>query len=127
MTRINLDEAYSDWTQESLFNQVVKDNIGDESDYDDKYIKQAKDQFGTFDDFYDLARKLLEMYQNKYMAIIDNINKNINYYVHVDFSSMLQDDLFNGYFDILKLKDGKYTIYMNPTGQVRSNLTKEVY
>lgn len=126
MTKIDLNAAYDDFTQESLFTQVVKENITDTSEYETKDIKAAKKQFGTWKDINSLSDDLLKMYQDHYSDVLDSIDENINFYVVIDWSQMLQDDLYSGYFDILKCSDGQYVIYMTPEGITRSNLTKAV-
>lgn len=124
MTKIDLKSAYDDFTQEDLFRQVIKENVGDASEYEEKGIEKAKKMFGTWKDIDHLSDDLLKMYKDHYEDIAEDIDERINFYVVVDYSSMLQDDIFSGFMDILKLQNGKYIVYMPDEGIQRSNLTK---
>lgn len=124
MTKIDLKSAYDDFTQEDLFRQVIKENIGDASEYEDKNIEKAKKMFGTWKDINRLSDDLLKMYKDHYEEIAEDIDERINFYVVIDYSSMLQDDIFSGFMDILKCQNGKYIVYMPDEGIQRSNLTK---
>lgn len=124
MTKIDLKSAYDNFTQEDLFRSVVKENVGDASEYQDKDIKKAKAMFGTWKDIDHLSDDLLKMYKDHYEDIAEDIDERINFYIVIDYSSMLQDDIFSGFMDILKLQNGKYIVYMPDEGIQRSNLTK---
>jgi hypothetical protein len=53
--KIDLKNAYSDFTQESLFQTVCEENLGDASDYNQEQIVAAKEAFGTCKDVASLA------------------------------------------------------------------------
>lgn len=124
MTKIDLKSAYDNFTQEDLFRSVVKENVGDASEYQDKDIKKAKAMFGTWKDIDHLSQDLLKMYKDRYEDIVEDIDERINFYVVTDYSSMLQADIFSGFVDILKLQNGNLVVFMPPEGIQRSNLTK---
>ena len=124
MAKIDLKSAYDDFTQEDLFRQVIKENIGDASEYEEKDIEKAKKMFGTWQDIDHLSDDLLKMYKDHYEEIAEDIDERINFYVVIDYSSMLQDDIFSGFMDILKCKNGDLVVFMPPEGIQRSNLTK---
>ena len=64
------------------------------------------------------------MYKDHYEDIAEDIDERINFYVVIDYSSMLQDDIFSGFMDILKCKNGDLVVFMPDEGIQRSNLTK---
>ena len=57
--KIDLKDAYSEFTQERLFQTVCEENIGDASDYTKEQIAAAKEAFGTWKDVASLSRDLL--------------------------------------------------------------------
>lgn len=124
MTKIDLKSAYDNFTQKNLVRSVVKENVGDASEYQDKDIKKAKAMFGTWKDIDHLSDDLLKMYKDHYEDIAEDIDERINFYVVIDYSSMLQDDIFSGFVDILKLQNGSLVVFMPDEGIQRSNLTK---
>lgn len=123
MAKIDIKEAYDEFTQEDLFRQVCEENIGDASEYDDSQIETDKSQFGCWKNITEMAQDLLKMYQSRWQNKVDSIDDTLNYYVTVDYSSMLQDDLFTGYFDLLKCSNGTYVLHMTPEGAKKSHLT----
>ena len=123
MAKIDLKSAYDEFTQESLFRQVCKENIGDADEYDDSQIETGKRQFGCWKSVAEMAQDLLKMYKNRWQNKVDLIDDPLSYYVTVDYSSMLQDDIFTGYFDLLKRSNGTYVLHMTPEGAKKSHLT----
>lgn len=123
MAKIDLKSAYDEFTQEDLFRQVCEENIGDADEYDRDQIETDKRQFGCWKSVTEMAQDLLKMYQSRWQNKVDSIDDTLNYYVTVDYSSMLQDDLFTGYFDLLKCSNGTYVLYMTPEGAKKSHLT----
>ena len=123
MAKIDLKSAYDEFTQESLFRQVCKENIGDADEYDRDQIETDKRQFGCWKSVTEMAQDLLKMYKNRWQNKVDLIADPLSYYVTVDYSSMLQDDLFTGYFDLLKCSNGTYVLHMTPEGAKKSHLT----
>lgn len=124
MIKIDLKSAYDEFTQESLFLDVCKENIMDAQEWDPLQVEIAQKDFGAWQDIEHLSQDLLKMYQEHWADIAATIDDRIAFYVTIDYSQMLQDDLFTGYFDLVKCDDGTFTILMTNEGQTRSNLTK---
>lgn len=123
MDEISLKEAYNEFTQERLFKAVCDENLSSESDYDEAQITADKNQFGCWRNTVELAQDLLQKYQDMWQSKVDSIDSTLGYYVAVDYSSMLQDDLYTGYFDLVECENGKIVLHMTPEGAERSHLT----
>lgn len=123
MAQINLKSAYDLATQEDLFRLICSENIDDAEEYDRDQIAAAKRQFGCWKSITELAQDLLKMYQNRWQSKVNRIDDPLSYYVVIDYSSMLQDDIFTGYFNLIKCENGDFTLLMTPEGAKNSLLT----
>lgn len=122
MARIDINSAYDLVTQNDLFRQVCEENIEDESEYDKAQIETDKQHFGYWKSVTDLAHDLMKMYVKAWQNEADSIDDTLGYYVIVDYSSMLRDDLLTGYFNIVKCKNGEFVLHMTPEGAENSLL-----
>lgn len=123
MVRIDINSAYDLVTQDDLFRQVCEENIEDESEYDKAQIETDKQHFGCWKSVTDLAHDLMKMYVKAWQNEADSIDDTLGYYVVVDYSSMLRDDLLTGYFNLIKCKNDSFVLHMTPEGAKSSLLT----
>lgn len=123
MAQIDLKSAYDLATQKDLFRLICSENIDDAEEYSDAQVAAAKRQFGCWKTITELAQDLLKMYQNRWQSKVNRIDDPLSYYVVIDYSSMLQDDIFTGYFNLIKCENGDFTLLMTPEGAKNSLLT----
>lgn len=123
-TKIDLIQAYDQFTQESLFSQVVQDNLDDAGTYGTKDLKRTSYRISAFDDF---VRTLLKAYQEAFTNELSDIASDLINYVKVDYSQMLNDDVMNGFVQPIRYQDGSYALLFTAEGITESNLTKYLH
>lgn len=123
-TKIDLIQAYDQFTQESLFRQVVQDNLDDAGTYGTKDLKRTSYRISAFDDF---VRTLLKAYQEAFTNELSDIASDLINYVKVDYSQMLNDDVMNGFVQPIRYQDGSYALLFTAEGITESNLTKYLH
>lgn len=120
-TKIDLIQAYDQFTQESLFRQTVQDNLDDADAYEAQDLKRTSYRISSFNDF---TNTLLKAYQEAFADELSNIANDLINYVKVDYSQMLNDDVMNGFVQPIRYQDGSYALLFTIEGVIESNLTK---
>lgn len=127
MTKIDIESAYDDFTQETLFTNIIKDSLDDASDYDtDELQKDSIVLLLSTDSIYNFSDKLKELYQasnQERLFNLSNLDHDLTMYMTVDYSAMLRDDLMNGYIVLLKNNDNEYYVVIRPQANSCSNIT----
>lgn len=127
MTKIDIENAYDDFTQETLFTNMIKDSLDNASDYDtDELQKDSIVLLLSTDSIYNFSDRLKELYQasnQERLFNLSNLDHDLTMYMTVDYSAMLRDDLMNGYIVLLKNDDNKYYVVIRPQANDRSNIT----
>lgn len=127
MTKIDIESAYDDFTQETLFTNIIKDSLDDASDYDTDELQQDSIVLLlSTDSIYNFSEKLKELYQlsnQERLVNLSNLDHDLTMYMTVDYSAMLRDDLMNGYVVLLKNNDSEYYVVIRPQASKLSNIT----
>lgn len=127
MTKIDIESAYDDFTQETLFTNIIKDSLDDASDYDTDELQQDSIVLLlSTDSIYNFSDRLKELYQTsnqERLFNLSNLDHDLTMYMTVDYSAMLRDDLMNGYVVLLKNNDNEYYVVIRPQADSRSNIT----
>lgn len=127
MTKIDIESAYDDFTQETLFTNIIKDSLDDANDYDTDELQQDSIVLPlSTDSLYNFSEKLKELYQasnQERLFNLSNLDNDLTMYMTVDYSAMLRDDLMNGYVVLLKNNDNKYYVVISPQADSHSNIT----
>ena len=127
MTKIDIESAYDDFTQETLFTNIIKDSLDDASDYDTDELQQDSIVLLlSTDSIYNFSDKLKELYQasnQERLFNLSNLDHDLTMYMTVDYSAMLRDDLMNGYVVLLKNNDSEYYVVIRPQASKLSNIT----
>lgn len=127
MTKINIENAYDDFTQETLFTNIIKDSLDDTSDYDtDELQKDSIVLLLSTDNIYNFSEKLKELYQlsnQRRLSDLSDLDYDLTMYMTVDYSAMLRDDLMNGYVVLVKNSNSEYYVVIRPEANDRSNIT----
>lgn len=127
MTKIDIESAYDDFTQETLFTNIIKDSLDDANDYDTDELQQDSIVLLlSTDSIYNFSDKLKELYQasnQERLFNLFNLDHDLTMYMTVDYSAMLRDDLMNGYVVLLKNNDNEYYVVIRPQADSHSNIT----
>ena len=127
MTKIDIENAYDDFTQETLFTNIIKDSLDDASDYDTDELQQDSIVLLlSTDSVYNFSDRLKELYQasnQERLFNLSNLDHDLTMYMTVDYSAMLRDDLMNGYVVRLKNDNNEYYVVIRPQADSRSNIT----
>ena len=127
MTKIDIESAYDDFTQETLFTNIIKDSLDDANDYDTDELQQDSIVLPlSTDSIYNFSDKLKELYQvsnQERLFNLSNLDNDLTMYMTVDYSAMLRDDLMNGYVVLLKNNDNEYYVVIRPQADSHSNIT----
>lgn len=127
MTKIDIKSAYDDFTQETLFTNIIKDSLDDADDYDTDELQQDSIVLLlSTDSIYNFSDKLKELYQvsnQERLFNLSNLDHDLTMYMTVDYSAMLRDDLMNGYVVLLKNNDNEYYVVIRPEASKLSNIT----
>ena len=127
MTKIDIENAYDDFTQETLFTNIIKDSLDDASDYDTDELQQDSIVLLlSTDSIYNFSDKLKELYQasnQERLFNLSNLDHDLTMYMTIDYSAMLRDDLMNGYVVLLKNNDNEYYVVIRPQASKLSNIT----
>ena len=127
MTKIDIESAYDDFTQETLFTNIIKDSLDDANDYDTDELQQDSIVLLlSTDSIYNFSDKLKELYQSsnqERLFNLSNLDHDLTMYMTVDYSAMLRDDLMNGYVVLLKNNDNEYYVVIRPQADSHSNIT----
>lgn len=129
MTKINLENAYDDFTQETLFMNELEESVESGADYSDApgipivLTNSDPDKITiALTSFTEFTRAVLNLYKTANEKEISKIKQPLSYYVNIDYSAMLRDDLINGYVTVLKTANGTYRIYLAPEGFGKANI-----
>lgn len=127
MTKIDIENAYDDFTQETLFTNIIKDSLDDTSDYNtDELQKDSIVLLLSTDSIYNFSEKLQELYQasnQERLVNLSDLDHDLTMYMPVDYSAMLRDDLMNGYVVLVKNSNSEYYVVIRPQASDRSNIT----
>lgn len=131
MIKIDIDSAYDDFTQFTLFDDELKSNIADAEDEPsegyvmdlstDKPGKDYKPKYG-FKSFIDFAQAVRKCYIDAWENKVDEIKQPLNFYTTIRYNEMLRDDIMNGYITPLKTEDGYYAVILAPEADGNANI-----
>lgn len=105
MTKIDILDAYANQTQHDLFRDAVKKNLV--TDYQGALLERFTGVRKSFDDMVDY---LYSVYENRAEEALESVPDDVIFYVKVDLSQWLEDDILNGDFDIIELNEHAYAI-----------------
>ena len=127
MTKIDIENAYDDFTQETLFTNMIKDSLDNASDYNTDELQQDSIVLLlSTDSIYNFSDRLKELYQasnQERLFNLSNLDHDLTMYMTVDYSAMLRDDLMNGYIVLLKNDNNEYYVVIRPQASKLSNIT----
>lgn len=127
MTKIDIENAYDDFTQETLFTNIIKDSLDESTDYDtDELQKNSVVLLLSNDSIYNFSEKLKELYQfsnQKRLAKLSAIDRELTMYMTVDYSAMLRDDLMNGFIVLIHTPENQYYAVIREQANKQSNIT----
>lgn len=131
MIKIDIESAYDDFTQFTLFDDVLKSSIEDADDAPsngyvldlstDKPEKDYKPKYGV-KSFIDFAQAVRKLYIDAWEQNVDEIKQPLNLYTTIRYNEMLRDDIINGYVTPLKTKDDYYVIVLAPEADGNANI-----
>lgn len=131
MIKIDIENAYDDFTQFTLFDDVLKSSIQDAEDAPSKgYVmdlstdkpgKDYKPKYGI-KSFIDFAQAVRKCYIDAWEKKVDDIKQPLSIYTTVRYNEMLRDDIMNGYVTPLKTEDDYYVIVLAPEADGNANI-----
>ena len=131
MIKIDIDSAYDDFTQFTLFDDVLESSIEDADDAPsngyvmdlstDKPGKDYKPKYGV-KSFIDFAQAVHKLYIDAWEQNVDEIKQPLNLYTTIRYNEMLRDDIINGYVTPLKTEDDYYVIVLAPEADGNANI-----
>ena len=131
MIKIDIESAYDDFTQFTLFDDVLKSSIEDADDAPSNgYMmnltsglpgKHFNLEFGT-KSFIDFAKAVRKLYIDAWEKNVDEIKQPLNLYTTIRYNEMLRDDIINGYVTPLKTNDDYYVIVLAPEADGNANI-----
>lgn len=133
MSKIEIENAYDDFTQFTLFDDELKSSIEDADNYETfprGYMmnltsglpgKHFNLEFGT-KSFTDFAQAVRKLYVEAWEKTAEQIQQPLNLYTTIRYNEMLRDDIMNGYVIPLKTKDDYYVIYLTPEADGKANI-----
>lgn len=131
MIKIDIESAYDDFTQFTLFDDELKSSIADADDAPsngymmnlstDKPGKDYKPEYG-FKSFIDFAKAVRKLYIDAWEQKVDEIKQPLNLYTTIRYNEMLRDDIMNGYITPLKTEDDYYVIVLAPEADGNANI-----
>lgn len=131
MIKIDIESAYDDFTQFTLFDDVLKSSIQDAEDAPSKgYVmdlstdKPGKDyqpKYGV-KSFIDFAQTVRKCYIDAWEKKVNDINQPLSIYTTVRYNEMLRDDIMNGYVTLLKTEDDYYVLVLAPEADGNANI-----
>ena len=131
MIKIDIESAYDDFTQFTLFDNELKSSIADAEDEpsegyvmdlsNDKPGKDYKPKYGV-KSFIDFAQAVRKLYIDAWEQNVDEIKQPLNFYTTIRYNEMLRDDIINGYVTPLKTEDDYYVIVLAPEADGNANI-----
>lgn len=131
MIKIDIESAYDDFTQFTLFDDVLKSSIQDAEDAPSKgYVmdlstdkpgKDYKPKYGI-KSFINFAQAVRKCYIDAWEKKVDDIKQPLSIYTTVRYNEMLRDDLMNGYVTLLKTEDDYYVLVLAPEADGNANI-----
>lgn len=131
MIKIDIESAYDDFTQFTLFDDELKSSIADADDApsegyvmdlsNDKPEKDYKPKYGV-KSFIDFAQAVRKLYIDAWEQNVDEIKQPLNLYTTIRYNEMLRDDIMNGYITPLKTEDDYYVIVLAPEADGNANI-----
>lgn len=131
MIKIDIESAYDDFTQFTLFDDELKSSIQDADDAPSKgYVmdlstdKPGKDYKPTYSvkSFINFAQAVRKLYIDAWEKNVDEIKQPLNLYTTIRYNEMLRDDIMNGYVTPLKTEDDYYVIVLAPEADGNANI-----
>ena len=133
MVKIDIENAYDDFTQFTLFDDELKSSIEDADNYETfprGYMmnltaglpgKHFNLEFGT-KSFTDFAQAVRKLYVDAWEKKVDEIKQPLNLYTTIRYNEMLRDDIMNGYITPLKTNDDYYVLILAPEADGNANI-----
>lgn len=120
--KIEISQAFD----KIVLEQQMMDEINDlASEYEQKDLESAQKCFGKFN-LMQLTDWLMQHYENNFADQLAEIKPPLSFYVTVDYASLLRDELYNGYIDIIRLPEKttqtQYLLFATPKGLQNSKL-----
>ena len=107
--KIEIENAYDDYVQETLFMNQIRDQLDDVEPYNDK----QNIVFTKSDNIHAFCASLMSMYEDAWEKKINEEDNNLSMYQTIDYSSMFRDDILNGFINPVE-SETEFGLYVNP-------------
>ncbi len=107
--KIEIENAYDDFVQETLFMNQIRDNLDDIESYDNKQNIVLTHS----DSIYNFCASLMSMYEDAWEKKINEEDNKLSMYQTIDYSSMFRDDILNGFINPVE-SETEFGLYVNP-------------
>ena len=125
MMKIEISQAFDKIVLERRMMDEINDLASEPDEYEQKDLASAEQRFGKFN-LVQLTNWLMQHYENNFADQLDEIKQPLSFYVAVDYASLLRDELYTGYIDIIRLSKKKaqtqYLLFATPEGLENSKL-----
>ena len=123
--KIEISQAFDKIVLEKRMMDEINDLASDSDEYEQKDLASAEKRFGKFN-LVQLTNWLMQQYENNFADQLDEIKQPLSFYVAVDYASLLRDELYTGYIDIIRLSKNttptQYLLFATPEGLENSKL-----
>ena len=123
--KIEISQAFDKIVLEMRMMDEINDLASDSDEYEQKDLASAQQRFGKFN-LVQLTNWLMQHYENNFADQLDEIKQPLSFYVAVDYASLLRDELYTGYIDIIRLSKNttqtQYLLFATPEGLENSKL-----
>lgn len=125
MMKIEISQAFDKIVLERRMMDEINDVASEPAEYEQKDLASAEKRFGKFN-LVQLTNWLMQQYESNFADQLDEIKQPLSFYVTVDYASLLRDELYTGYIDIIRLSKKKtqtqYLLFATPEGLENSKL-----
>lgn len=123
--KIEISQAFDNIVLEQRMMDEINDLASEPDEYEQKDLESAQKRFGKFN-LVQLTDWLMQHYENNFADQLDEIKPPLSFYVAVDYASLLRDEHYTGYIDIIRLPEKKtqtqYLLFATPEGLQNSKL-----
>lgn len=123
--KIEISQAFDKIVLERRMMDEINDLASEPDEYEQKDLASAEQRFGKFN-LVQLTNWLMQQYENNFADQLAEIKQPLSFYIAVDYASLLRDELYTGYIDIIRLSKKKaqtqYLLFATPEGLENSKL-----
>lgn len=123
--KIEISQAFDKIVLEERMMDEINELASEPDEYEQKDLASAEKRFGKFN-LVQLTDWLMQHYENTFADQLDEIKQPLSFYVAVDYASLLRDELYTGYIDIIRLPEKttqtQYLLFATPEGLENSKL-----